>query len=428
MHRSPGADKQIFGTFQVNVFGDTVDDPWARGYLTRRQNKRIERIFPLHDFRDEVFGNPQGDGWSWSRSAELLKRHGFTAVKFDTSKFVPADANQATSCDFDDVEVLEDIYFPQVKQALVKLTGAKEIFITNSIVRRGETGASIDGCTKTTGDRSNFQHVQDTAVTNGENKTEEANYKALHDNKPTHLKSSDNARPSRVPHMDYTPLGARCAIRSWRPDIYHAAVKSGVIPTEDAICASAQVDPQTHDSDAVINSEYNYGGKLGPRYAAYSVWRPLHTVTRDPLAMAPRCTFNGNQELTFAPRYLKVLAAPSMKGDFLRELEALFITEENAMKAANENANTDRATPGANGEVEQLPSSSLASSDPQWYYLAEQKPNEVIVLKFFDSAALVDDGQHSEEASSVPHASPDIGKASYGSARESIEVRCIAFW
>jgi len=154
----------------------------------------------------------------------------------------------------------------------------------------------------------------------------------------------------------------------------------------------------------------------------------LRTVTRDPLAMAPRRTFGGNQEFTFAPRYLKVLAAPSMKGDFLRELEALFMTEENAMKSANENANGDSAANDTHGEAEPVLSSSSKSSDPQWYYLAEQKPNEVIILKFFDSAALAEDDRYTDEAPSVPHASPDIGSASYGSARESIEVRCIAFW
>jgi len=68
---------------------------------------------------------------------------------------------------------------------------------------------------------------------------------------------------------------------------------------------------------------------------------------------------------------------------------------------------------------------SLASSSLQWYYLSQQEPDEVLLVKFFDSAAL---GEDSQEAGAPFHASPEIGAAEGDSPRESIELRVLAFW
>lgn len=385
---------EVVGRFQINVLdgSNERDDPNARGYTVAPQVTKTAREYPLQDFREEVFG----EGFSYQRSAELLKKHGFTAVKFDPASLINANEDQVRAQHFDSLSVLEETYYPEVVRSMLNLTGAKEVFITNSIIRRGS------GATATEGEGDVTIPRPDSA------------FKALHDNKPTHMGSSDQAKPSRTPHCDYTPLGARRAIRSWRPDIRAAAERAGVLAAEDRICAGLQlqgsggtVNAEAPGSSAAIEAEYNAGGeRLGPRYAAYSVWRPLRTVTRDPLAMAPRRTFADSPELQFQPYYLKVMAAPSMPGDFLRELEAVGVAGADAQEAVS-------ATPKHAG--------------PQWYYLREQKPDEVIVLKFFDSASLGVEGPDAE-APAVPHASPDLGSAGYGIARESIEVRCIAFW
>ena len=238
------------------------------------------------------------------------------------------------------------------------------------------------------------------------------NYKALEDTRPTHIASSDNSRPARGAHVDYTPLGARRSIRCWRPDIYSAAAEAGIIDAEDKICAEAQVDAQDKESNAIIEEKYNKDGKLGPRYAAYSVWRPMRTVTRDPLAMAARRHFQENGALGFLGYESRMLAAPAMGGDFLRELESVSVSEQVAKAYESSTGGNDAA--------------SLLHT-PQWYYLPEQKSDEVIVLKFFDSAAL-GGGMVSGEAGGAPHASPDLGEAAYGEPRWSVEVRCIAIW
>ena len=68
---------------------------------------------------------------------------------------------------------------------------------------------------------------------------------------------------------------------------------------------------------------------------------------------------------------------------------------------------------------------SPAIDSLQWYYLSKQEPDEVLLIKFFDSAAL---GEDSQEAGAPWHASPEIGDAEGDSARESIELRVLAFW
>ncbi|EPE28426.1 GA4 desaturase [Glarea lozoyensis ATCC 20868] len=375
---------------------------WDRGYTTNNKVVQIPITYPLNDLRKLYSGERikseehERLGWSWSHSAEILKKFGFTAVKFDP-RWTEVDAeSQAEDCD--DLETLEQTYYPEVKKAVQKLTGASRVFITNSIVRRGGEVPAKD---------SNGPQVRAC----GKKKSSPVDYQATDETRPTHLASSDNLKPARGAHVDYTSLGARRSIRRWRPDIYAAAVEAGVIEAEEKICAAAQVNAEDKESNGIIDQEYNKDGKLGPRYAAYSVWRPMRTVQRDPLAMAPRSSFPTGTALGYLGYESRMLAAPSMGGDFLRELEAVSVTEEVA-KAYEE----------SNGKVR---ASELDS--PQWYYLPEQKSDEVIVLKFFDSAALTGGGG-SGEAGGAPHASPDLGESSSGPARWSIEVRCIAFW
>ncbi|EWG40947.1 hypothetical protein FVEG_03157 [Fusarium verticillioides 7600] len=373
----------------------TSEQAWNRGYTNNPNVKQIPVPYPLHDLRPVAF--PNGADWSWSHSAEILKDFGFTAIKFDP-KWAKVD-DEVQAGDYDDLKTLEETYFPEVKDSVLKLTGAARVFITNSIVRRGD--APVKKPANGAGSSA--------AVNVKDQKSVPDNYKASDETRPTHLASSDNSRPARGAHVDYTPVGARRSIRRWRPDIYKAALEVGIIDAEDKICASASLDAQDKASNDIIDAKYNAEGKLGPRYAAYSVWRPMRTVTRDPLAMAPRWSFPQDGALGFLGYESRMLAAPSMGGDFLRELESVVISEADARAYED------------SGVV------ASGMESPKWYYLPEQKPDEVIVLKFFDSAAL-GGGLVSGDVGGAPHASPDLGDTAYGPARWSIEVRCIAIW
>ncbi|KAF4343718.1 GA4 desaturase [Fusarium beomiforme] len=198
---------------------------------------QISISYPLHDLRAIAFPNDirgersQHADWSWSHSAEILKKFGFNAVKFDP-RWAKVD-EEVQAGDYDGLQTLEDTYFPQVKESVLKLTCASRVSITNSIVRRGDAPVKKPDNAKTP------------AAVNGEDiKGVPDDYKASDETRSTHLASSDNSRPASGAHVDYTPVGARRSIRRWRPDIYKATLEVEIIDAEDKTRASAQVDAQ----------------------------------------------------------------------------------------------------------------------------------------------------------------------------------------
>ncbi|KAF5633609.1 GA4 desaturase [Fusarium sp. NRRL 52700] len=315
----------------------TSEQAWNRGYTNPNNVKQIPVPYTLHDLRQVAF--PDGADWSWAHSTEILKDFGFTAIKFD-SKWAKID-NEVQAGDYDDLQTLEETYFL-------------------NIVRRGNAPV-----------KKSTNGVDSSAVINGKDqKSTPDNYKASDETRPTHIASLDKSRPARGAYVDYTPIGARRSIRRWRPDLCKAALDAGIIEAEDKICAPAKLDAQEKAINDIIDSGYNADGKLGPRYAAYSVWRPMRTVTGYPLVMTPRRSFPQDGALGFLGYESTMFATPSMGGDFLRELEPVVISEADA-RAYEESGVAARGL-----------------ETPQWYYLPGQKPDEVIVLKFFDSSVL----------------------------------------
>ena len=64
--------------------------------------------------------------------------------------------------------------------------------------------------------------------------------------------------------------------------------------------------------------------------------------------------------------------------------------------------------------------------DPmKWYFVSDQRSDEVLFIKLFDSAALGSDTQH---ADAPWHASPEIRAVQGEKPRESLDVRVLVFW
>ena len=76
----------------------------------------------------------------------------------------------------------------------------------------------------------------------------------------------------------------------------------------------------------------------------------------------------------------------------------------------------DEVFPTVANEVYQV----LYNPKHEWYYIPNQQDDEVAIFAGFDSIR----GQ----ALSVPHCSFDLGSASSGEPRESIEVRAFVFY
>lgn len=377
-------DAQLHGKFSLFVIDAGVDDAdaWQRPYLTTPVfRKFVNRSFPLIDIRPDI----SAPGYD---PADLLKSHGFGVLNHKSALFDPSNVHQ----NIDTEELLHETYYPEVCDLVTKTTGAKHIFVTHSFVRKSRPRGVIAFNPPNTGRRAGSNNQT------GANFRGTVNINDSATNVPKHIPAGAGVGPARLPHLDYTPLSARQCIRSWRQDIEHQARESGVIGAEDGICADLPFLATSAEANAVIAERYNRDG-LGPRYAAYSVWRPLGTVQRDPLCIAPRREDTG--ELVYYPYDLRVSGNAELGGDFLREVALLGVQGEEA---------------GVGGAVD--------AGALKWYYVSKQTREEVLIVKFFDSAAL----GGGEEAEAPFHGSPDIGDVCGEEGRESIEVRVIAFW
>lgn len=169
--------------------------------------------------------------------------------------------------------------------------------------------------------------------------------------------------PAKKVHIDYSPKAAVAVLANWRQDI-------------------------TNEAADVLEAERASGGDpdkyAGRRYAMFSIWRPLKPVKRDPMATLDYQSIEGT---TLVPLALK---PPGIHGPF--ELEILL---------------------------------AKAGSGHRWYWIKDQMPDEVFVLKFFDSESVK---TGSKIAGGVPHSSFHLENTDDEPARESLEVRLVAFW
>lgn len=383
---------QVQGQFmQPLINAETEnDDPWKRNYFQPPQLKKlVARTYPLINIRPTISDTKYAP-------ADLLKSHGFGVVSHKSSLLEPPYTGETPS-----ETTLSEVYHPEIRELVKKITGAKHVFILATVQRRGKQAPAEYKIPTGIAYAAN----KSSGTSEGEEKREDAKSKEKEESsqpvKREHRLAL--AAPVRIPHMDFTPLGARQTIRYQSLDIHNTAVETGIIAAEDKICESHAFVAQSKEADTVIAEQYNQGGKLGPRYAAYSVWRPLQKVERDPLALAPwKSTIDTNGDLVFWPYTNRIPGQPELGGDYLKEFAML----------------------GVRGE--EAPASHVDTADSlRWYYLSAQEPEEVLIIKFFDSAAL---GENATEAGAPFHASPEIGGSGGEQPRESIELRVLAIW
>ncbi|KAF2803550.1 uncharacterized protein BDZ99DRAFT_503170 [Mytilinidion resinicola] len=107
--------------------------------------------------------------------------------------------------------------------------------------------------------------------------------------------------PARQAHIDYTCQGMRDTARYRRQDIYDMCKKT--MEAEDAVARG-----EKHSKEV-------------PRYAAFSAWRPLSTVRRDPIAVC-------DSRSVKADDYAKVLyrAVSDITGSREYHLEAAWLS------------------------------------------------------------------------------------------------------
>ncbi|CRG92820.1 hypothetical protein PISL3812_09890 [Talaromyces islandicus] len=137
---------------------------------------------------------------------------------------------------------IEEIYIPEIIELICNITGAKRAVVDSVQIRRRvaneEEEENIPNRKGQKHDQIGLKLAKDTVRVVGRD-------------------SEESIPPARMVHVDYSLKGLRDTVRLARKDIFETA-KSAI--------------------DAEDRGE-------SPRYACYSVWRPLKTIERDPLAV-----------------------------------------------------------------------------------------------------------------------------------------------
>ena len=192
-------DCTVEGTFTLPRWSDEpVEDPWQRAYMRPPNNvygESVQLTFPLIDFRPYVF-SADGDD-NKERSQDHLRKWGFTAIRHQTSLLTHDKGLEA----FDSNDSMEETYYPEIQRLVMDLTGAKEVFVTNSYVRRSHNTSG--NCAEVQPASANIDSVKDNFGCS--NKVLSTAKRDL----AIHVPSSAGVKPARQPHLDYTPLGAR---------------------------------------------------------------------------------------------------------------------------------------------------------------------------------------------------------------------------
>ncbi|KAH8802956.1 hypothetical protein F5884DRAFT_491189 [Xylogone sp. PMI_703] len=126
------------------------------------------------------------------------------------------------------------------------------------------------------------------------------------------------------------------------------------------------------------------------RWGIINIWRPIKPVSKDPLAV---CDAHSVRDEDLIPTTIKLPIGGAGQYENPRDKEGNF-----------DNLNA-RAHP-----------------DHRWYYASNMKPEEVLLLKCFDSK------KAEGLATRVPHTAFAIPGTENAPNRESIETRCLVFW
>ncbi|KAJ6551350.1 hypothetical protein B0H19DRAFT_1378102, partial [Mycena capillaripes] len=289
-----------------------------------------------------------------------IDNHGFAILSHQSSLLPPL--KPARAVDFADDTLLKAVYWNEIIDLLKQQYGCRSVVIINTTLRDVSTFPPLD---------------------------------------PKNPRGADpHLAPFFLVHSDYTPPGVREHLRAITPAFFAAngreasttpaaraeffRLRDEIIAAEDAAVARAKL--QSHwDWDGT-----GYSGEA-PRYVMASIWRPLETVRRDPLAVMDARSVHHSRDVRTLPRVHRNRpgCVPEYKG-----ANALPQPPEGCMKQGEEH---------------------------RWYYLKDQTPEEVYVIKFYDSDAMKDEA--SGLARFCPHSAFMIDGVEEEEPRRSVELQ-----
>ncbi|KAI1449074.1 GA4 desaturase [Annulohypoxylon stygium] len=306
-----------------------------------------ERFLLLHSIRPlpTISELPRSTGYA------QLDTHGFTAIHHPTPFYKWPYNSQS----FKDPQLLKQHLIPHTAEMMKQITGCKTV-VTESFLLRTSTWTE-----------------KDSLATHGE---EVAEVSELETGFPQFIGFNPKyggASPASKIHLDFSPNGARTHIREFHPDL--AKASTDIIQHEDLLL---------QDGKSLRESYKDCGG---PRWALYSIWRPLKTVERDPLAVIGQGSF-GKEECVPVDIYFPSLGRGTNERHICESLVLRY------------------------------------SDKHKWHWIDKQTPEEVLILRFFDSDA---EGEFVAGGGSF-HSSVELPGTENEASRESLEIRCLCIW
>lgn len=308
-----------------------------------------ERLLPLHNIRPI----PKISDIENSPNNIHLDIHRFLAIQH------PITLNQApyTPESFKDPQLLKDHLVPATIEMLKTVTGCKTVMI-DTIVLRDALYSDEDAVSKHDNKKDEPEDPQDTFP-------QFIGFDSKH----------GGATPAPKVHTDYTSKGARNLLRYYHPFTTEAA--ADVIRHEDALLAEGKD----------LKEAYKHSG--GPRWALYSIWRPLKTVRRDPLAVSD---YRTSDEKDFVPMIVRY---PRL------------------------------GLPGTSETYESESILARYSEKQTWYWVDKQTAEEIWIVRFFDSQ---DERAGSDASGGAFHSSVHLPGTEDEAPRESLECRLTCIW
>ncbi|KAK5061187.1 hypothetical protein LTR84_007729 [Exophiala bonariae] len=360
---SPGSADQYYGKLRFIPPGQTPKASPHNFHLPAMSEFGDVRLQSLIDMRpvpttSELPNAPEGTA--------RLPSHGFAAVRHPTT----LNSAPYTKDSWKSPALLKQFYIPETEEMVKQITGAKNV-ITESLLLRSEIWSETDALAAHAGHGDKAEATKEEEEQTSEATALELGFPQFIGFSPT----TGGASPAPKVHLDYAPNGARTHIRRFHPMMASAA--SAVIRAEEDLLSRGKS----------LRDDYATSG-LGPRWALFSIWRPLKAVTRDPLALGDARTF---LESDYVPVIVKT---------------------------------PDLGIPGEKSTHDTESYLAHWSAGQKWYFISRQEPEEVLVIGLFDS----DRDAETVAAGGTLHSSVDLPGTEAEEPRESLELRCLAIW
>ncbi|PIG85949.1 GA4 desaturase [Aspergillus arachidicola] len=339
-----------------------------------------------------------------------LSVHGFTARRHHSS--LHAAPYDRTS--WNNEHLLREIYFPEVQALVQQVTGCKKVVVSAAVLRSeiyNESDPASAPQTEEDGQNSDKDHVPTLFPPIWGNST------------------TDGICPAPKVHLDVSPKGARYHIRKYHCEVASAAER--VIKAENRLLESGV---QWDDLKNFYRGEQK-GDDGIPRFALFSIWRPLKTVHRDPLALSSCASFPESD-------YVPADQFEPMDSHIPAHLSRIIDPNASNVNYANEEQVRDVTLDEDNGTFQSQGYLAYGPRDQEqkahdWHFISEQQPSDVLIIQLFDNEMEayarapqegVDKLSNLGVGGAIHSAFELDGQDTVSEARESIEVRCAAFW